>query len=1139
MVRKFNPVRVQNPQKEDGHIVRLGPLQEFQIELEKPEDVFGKEMEGAEWKVSSASKFFRLKEKKLKAPYKNTGKTIYIFEQNYDLSEWSNISSVYLGKVDVYVEKKVGFSVTRYARTQSKICAFLACSNKRKDYVITAIAPPKRDTIKVEPDQILEFVVFEDMSDPELEWRAYVMPFKIKSPSFELNLLHESKIIGDFSPIKKEHSYQLTRRAIDFNNVESLELPFIKKSEHHFWFSFREEDIEKIFSNNLSNQCYEAVNLYVVGKDSKGITHKTYNNIIGFNVNSRARKRLQGKTYLLRRNAKNEIETNPFDYLDKVTINGTWSGAYFENKKKSQIANPKSVITFDIPSPDSVLKVAIARPNFYYKDFSVEDKWTVTVEIPESEESGRCEIRERDEIVVANHHIQLFEIAPLEEVKNIIKKNPDRSQIFLGIVKFCCQPSNKAENGYEKEINLFVEPNAENKKTPIYKTPSNPYMGVRPTYKNNNGSSYRTYYSNKSYKSKKRHCDDDYSEVVLDSVYIGEEVHTNETFVLSGSGTLSSSNYSANTHEWSEDGDWYDIPFQPAATPSPLGSEVRELIKRKNKEDNEKLKDIAPSDTMGNVDIIDLANRIKIPPFYNPSHSTNFTIKHNEVLCIRMVNPEVILGESHQDHLWTMNYISNPYSKCRLWVHENSCQREDDVVFQEFKITVVVPENLQLEESIKRIGLIQFGCGFNRRIIYVNLETGESHSSNHEYFSCLNAVNPIGEHIGDPATLKYVEEEGVVKIHDVSSDNFVNIDPSKEKLEIIIKEPFKTKWDFVLNGEASKRNITPLEIYTWTNWDGEKCKKALFDISNAPANFLGQIIVLKNKIKISSIYVWKMSKANEAKYEKPLVRVKSQLSVGKDACIKNWKNGEDFFVHPQDRFHIDLPKPSKIISHIDKETNPRWEIQIEQTPLPDEVWKVIDKVGINKRQPWFSNGKGVIDPSFPPSEGVRYTFQAIQDYQTKVYDIIDSYREMFSNQNAIHIAKVIFTCHFCDDFSLQKYLNIHLIEYYPCKDNKSKEMLVTDPQDHQSIRINTGKTLVVSVRKKICTTKSTRTTHCWKIEEFPPFATLLIDKSSSTNNVQQFKFSLTNSKSHKTGRIVLKNGDLRKRINLEVVPQDE
>lgn len=246
-----NPVNVKDP-RTDGYTVVVHPCQDIQLFLTDPINLFKDAAAGDEWEVKAYSNYFYLD-----AVSEGPGKKQFNFIQFYDLTPWTNHSSVYLGDIEVTLNSKTvseNFSLCVIARSVGK-----------QSRIVTAVNPVV-NRIKLDLDEILEVVVSkDDPAQPKEEvWCSLYDMGRSGTGNgsqwFE-RLRQEVVILPDSSPLPRDHSnlyLTMSRSVASLRSNPGLpketSLPPAPtnevQSQHHFWFRVRPEDKAAVLRAN-------------------------------------------------------------------------------------------------------------------------------------------------------------------------------------------------------------------------------------------------------------------------------------------------------------------------------------------------------------------------------------------------------------------------------------------------------------------------------------------------------------------------------------------------------------------------------------------------------------------------------------------------------------------------------------------------------------------------------------------------------------------------------------------------------------------------------------------------------------------------------------------------------------------------
>ena len=150
--KTYSPCQVVDPTTEN-HIAKVYPNQEIHIVISDCKD---------DCQVFLTSEYLRLDSAEDNS---NKQKKIYRFVQTYDLEEWANISSAYLGEITIL--KKDPETKREFISSVNVMLHGQECHNTN----VVTVVNPIGSTIKVEPHQVIELVVFDCLDDdPYLSW---------------------------------------------------------------------------------------------------------------------------------------------------------------------------------------------------------------------------------------------------------------------------------------------------------------------------------------------------------------------------------------------------------------------------------------------------------------------------------------------------------------------------------------------------------------------------------------------------------------------------------------------------------------------------------------------------------------------------------------------------------------------------------------------------------------------------------------------------------------------------------------------------------------------------------------------------------------------------------------------------------
>lgn len=222
METKFAPVRVRNPLS-DLYSVKLKPTQGFNIML-------------SDW-FDDCEVFFENRYIDLVSKYVDEDHTsVYCFKQRYDLTDWSQYSSFYLGQVSLQTRTS---NIT--------LCVIMNSNNQHKECVVTSVNPIS-NIVKIYPNNILEVVVYEpmlglddvwccDIIDGEDEYCLEQIGYDSFFPTYQFQFRNTP-----------DHLYAMTSRMVD---------GCYSCKQHHFWF--------RCNAKTIASLSYREKGIYSVG----------------------------------------------------------------------------------------------------------------------------------------------------------------------------------------------------------------------------------------------------------------------------------------------------------------------------------------------------------------------------------------------------------------------------------------------------------------------------------------------------------------------------------------------------------------------------------------------------------------------------------------------------------------------------------------------------------------------------------------------------------------------------------------------------------------------------------------------------------------------------------------------------------
>ena len=243
----MEPIRIRNPGTQNT-VVRLHPNQSLILEFTDPESILD---------VDFDSVFFEL-EKEDTIPFFNaiTHKQSpikqYHFSQKFDLTDWSEISSMYMGEIFIMRQEKV-----------TSLCILLDSSSISN---ILTVVNPSSCCLKLRPQQLLEVVVFDPNKGEPTQWDVNVSVgvYQLQYQQIKHAIVNPK----NFNP--RDFIYD---PLIPYPRVSDAEM------EHHFWFKscYMQQGFNPAWPPGL----YDGGKIVFSGKSKSG---KILNNTVKMNL---------------------------------------------------------------------------------------------------------------------------------------------------------------------------------------------------------------------------------------------------------------------------------------------------------------------------------------------------------------------------------------------------------------------------------------------------------------------------------------------------------------------------------------------------------------------------------------------------------------------------------------------------------------------------------------------------------------------------------------------------------------------------------------------------------------------------------------------------------------------------------------
>jgi hypothetical protein len=248
-----SPVNVKDP-RTDAYTIAVVPCQNIQLFLSNPVDVFKDADASDEWEIKTYSNYFYLE-----GTYASSGKKQFNFIQYYNVTPWTDCTSLYLGNIEITLNSK-------NAVCESFSLCVIARNPTKQSRIVTAVNPIV-DRIKLDLDEILEVVTTReaDVSKKDEVWCSLYDMGRSGTGNgsqwFE-KLRQETVILPDSfaMPYDPGNIYLTMSRSISslpknpgLPDIAVLPTPPVEKikSQHHFWFRIRPEDKSAVLRANI------------------------------------------------------------------------------------------------------------------------------------------------------------------------------------------------------------------------------------------------------------------------------------------------------------------------------------------------------------------------------------------------------------------------------------------------------------------------------------------------------------------------------------------------------------------------------------------------------------------------------------------------------------------------------------------------------------------------------------------------------------------------------------------------------------------------------------------------------------------------------------------------------------------------
>lgn len=330
-MKKYGVVKVRNPSS-DGHIVRLLPLQSFQI-------ICTKFSESDKYDVSVLGNFLVVTD-----VLEKDNLVIFKIEQKYDVSNWVEISDLFSG--NVVLSRK-------FKDTDDKIRLCVYCSDVKSNGTVITVVNPEDALIKMEPHQVIQIVTYSKEIDAK---------WSIINSNPALKCIKCETVVNDYSDIYDKNSiFCAEPRSNKLKRNDSLSIPddFLLNeilgihsvTETHFWFLLKETEASYLYEKPDDSYYGGSISIKEEVDDINLISK------IEFTINVRS---------------KNRMKSDYFDSVNFVAQN--WKDRVLSYSRQC-ILNPNLFENLSISDSENSFYVEIPNPSVYFSDLKDDERW--------------------------------------------------------------------------------------------------------------------------------------------------------------------------------------------------------------------------------------------------------------------------------------------------------------------------------------------------------------------------------------------------------------------------------------------------------------------------------------------------------------------------------------------------------------------------------------------------------------------------------------------------------------------------------------------------------------------------------------------------------------------------------------------
>jgi len=1092
--KQVKPYKISNVAS-NGHTARLSARQSLCISMGSPID-FGYAGD-QQWEAEIISDYLSIQ-----SVLRDGTRTQFVIVPKYDFSAWTEISTVFLGNVSLYIRCNDNFEMHAW------VCVFLDCRNPSKKDVVTVINPTLDQEVKLEPQQLLEVILHSPASGPRwaernIAWDAY--PFSVNS-SIDVKPIKEV-CLSPFefkNELRPDEYFFCLRRdhpELSGENYSSL------MHEHHFFYACTPEAIARV--KGLEAGMHASTKLVFLAKDDSGKVvdeHRVHTHLV---VKSKEESQDLGKY--------------PAAYLiEKVTPNRIFV------EKDRLLINPNRVEEVMIYGTADKFYVELPEPSVHWPHNNKLEgiRWRMACEsFDEGFGQPLLAARETDERTVDGKIVQRFEVLPTSGQWS--KGLPQQS--YLGEVVFTC---GEASGASARRSIFFFYVNKTN--LPVVFLPdSSAATGYHDdAFGYNHSYSHRQseYYNQRSsfnLARQKAFAVVEFIEETVDPKNLGqgEVLYSHERPKYNGRVRTDTN------HRESKDSDPDAYYFRGGSW---IPQEQNRLMQEIQRNRNAPFKD-------------DQGNK-KIGPhreitIYNPMNHDEITLIRGQKIKIRLGIPPLLKETQYQ---WCLNVVPMDTNH-RIWVHDSKIVKTEVYSYQEYTIWALHAKDMPIDKK-RRIGALQFTFGAKeRRLIHVNIEPGtaELHNDQYkEYELLLDEVKPVNH--GRPFAMSHsITNETITLVNPIDDSFDVTVDDCRF-VEIILSSPnFQdgVNGEWKLASSMSAGRLKCLDQAAWPMWDGQSYFRALFEIKREANIFFGEIVIYWNDKRMGRIVVWDEKKrrtswpvGNQANGAQVLT---TESDENEDhVLLTNWSHGHAFAITPEQPISIKLPAPEKLFGPELKSralNGGKWSVEIVQkaidTDLLVELEPDIRKV-IDLEKAWYELD-GVIELGPAPWDYQIYTLKPLIK-QIFTYQLIEAMRKVYGDDLAYDIAELTFTYDMPGYGSWSQQLTLQVLNPVKLGSLACSSTLSVLPIDGTKFTIRQNEVFTL----KTCCRRFNKEddVHPWVLTSRPSWLHPLLFEKDGLR--QEFTFVADHPWPGLVGELTLKCGHLRKRILLTSSAED-